>query len=151
MTLTGLCSSTAKDLEKGMGHWEAQGRYLIVTYDELVTEPLATVLRVHDFMGVHYTDDDLNEDDVSGKWDGGDNDMIRAVTSLERVQAAISSHILESGGIGVGELEEKKYNSFDTKRSKVLCGACDDKIERSVDATAFCREVVDRVGLRCCS
>ena len=143
MSLAGLCSSAAKDLERGLGRWEAQGRYMVVTYDELVSEPLATVRRVHEFMGVHYVE--------GGEPTGADAGMIRAETTLERVQEAIASHILESGGIGVGELHEQKYSSFGTTRSKVRCGACDDAVERDVDATALCREVVDRIGLKCCA
>lgn len=146
MSLAGLCSSAARDLERGLGRWEAQGRYMVVTYDELVSEPLATVRRVHEFMGVRWVDGE-----PTAARTGADAEMIRAETSLERVQEAIASHILESGGIGVGELQEQKYGSFGTTRSKVRCGACDDAVERDVDATALCREVVDRVGLKCCA
>ena len=152
-----LCESTENDAipltHSSTSSSSIASRYIIVKYQDLATNPLETVRRVHDFMGVMYLDDDDVDESISG----GATSTTRATTTTAAVAQAINARFVEDAGAGVGDsfksLQSNKATSvgkYGTKRDKVSCGACDENVESAVDASASCRRIVDSIGLTCC-
>jgi len=119
-----LCAETKTNHDAIMGDGDAnqyEGRYLVVRYQDLVTDTLNVILKVHNFMGVK---SDRN--------------------ALEKL---VNENFVTNDE--VAERENRK--AFGTKRSRRECGACSSAVEAAIDAEPTCRHLVDEIGLQCCN
>ena len=153
--LENVCRRTLEDLDAIQSlrdeGTEIEQRYHYVSYEDLATDTLSTVMAVHKFMGVEYVDSfERIKEDMS--WKAGDSPpafgSIRALSNANFIKRAIDVHFPENGA-GIGEGGTK--TSYSTSRAQVVCGECDERVTSETNAIDACRSVVSRLGLRCCS
>ena len=127
--LHNLCEVTEKDYGSIMGDADAnryEGRYLVVRYQDLVTDPLNVTLKVQNFMGVTLGGDALEK-------------FVK-----EKFVTNFSDKLLQYGG-------KRHSHAYATVRKRRECGACGSAVEAVIDADLTCRHVVDKIGLQCCN
>ena len=148
------CNSTDTDNLAGVGGgWEEEGRYMLITYEGLVTEPEHTVRQVHTFMGVEYIGDG-EDDHLDAKSVDATFEVVgRSVTSKKRVKDAIDDSMRETGpsvGITSTDTKKEKMTNFSVVRKKVSCGPCSTEAEAEIKNAAACSRMVSRFNLQCC-